>query len=145
MKIKTITPKSIEELSHHIKQHTPSIYTSSKTSTVIPYGYLEEYLSNFSKLSEVALVDLSLLPSSMEITQDGDVKIRGPLNWKQLKDYLNTKGRSIKTAPTEDLALVCAGVATSCTGERCFSFGNLRSQVKNPVFELPRRGSLSPS
>ena len=33
------------------------------------------------------------------------------------------------TSPTEELACVLAGVATSCTGERCFGHGTLRNQI----------------
>ena len=33
------------------------------------------------------------------------------------------------TSSTEELANVLAGVATSCTGERCFGHGTLRQQI----------------
>ena len=117
--------KTQEELITHIKTHEPTFYYSSRTSTVIPYDKLETIFND----EDFYLGDLSLLPSTMKLNKDNNLIISGPVSWKEAKSFLNTKGRNIMTAPTEDLALISAGVATSCTGERCFSFGNLRSQI----------------
>jgi FAD/FMN-containing dehydrogenase len=51
------------------------------------------------------------------------------VSWDEAKNFLRSQGRNLKTSPTEQLALITAGIATSCTGERCFAFGNMRSQV----------------
>jgi FAD/FMN-containing dehydrogenase len=55
--------------------------------------------------------------------------IQGFVTWKEAKDFCRSKGREVMTSPTEELAGVLAGIATSCTGERSFGFKNLRSQI----------------
>lgn len=120
--------KSKEELAAQIKEGKPSFYFSSQTSTVIPYDKLESYL-DIDESVDYMLCDLSQMPSRMELLENGNLIIQGAVSWKEAREFLAPKGRSIKTAPTEELALITAGAATSATGERCFSFGNLRSQV----------------
>ena len=124
--IKKKTFKNIEELKTHIKTHSPSFYYSSQTSTVIPYDKIEHY---FNEFEEFFLCDLSSLAPVMNLNENNNLVISGAVNWKDARAFLISKGRNILTAPTEDLALISAGVATSCTGERCFSYGNLRSQI----------------
>jgi FAD/FMN-containing dehydrogenase len=115
-----------EELVQHIKGHAPTFYYSSQTSTVIPYDKIESFLGQDS---ELIMGDLSGIPPKMELLDNGNLIVSGSVNWKDARDYLKSKGRNIMTAPTEDLALITAGAATSCTGERCFAFGNLRGQI----------------
>ena len=55
--------------------------------------------------------------------------ISGAVSWKDARAFLLANKRDIKTFPTEELALISAGAATSCTGERSFCYGNLRSQI----------------
>jgi FAD/FMN-containing dehydrogenase len=145
--LKTIRFKSIEEVKKHIKTSKPTFYFSSQTSTVIPYDKIESYL----KLkSEYYMGDLSGIKPEMEMVGD-HLKIRGAVSWKDAREFLISHGRDIKTSPTEELALVLAGLATSCTGERSFMFGNLRSQVVSCKYldhngeekELQRDQSLS--
>lgn len=119
-----------EDLIRHLKTHQPSFYFSSQTSTVIPYDKLSSLLP-WSEDSEFALCDLSKLPPHMELKENGNLVLKGGVSWDDAKKFLKSKGRNLKTSPTEQLALITAGIATSCTGERCFSFGNLRSQVKS--------------
>ncbi len=126
MGLKKISFKTKEELIAHIKTHEPTFYYSSQTSTVIPYDKLEEIYSE----TDFTLGDLSRLPSHMELTANNTLLVKGPVNWKDAKQFLRSKHRNLMTAPTEDLALISAGAATSATGERCFHFGNLRSQIK---------------
>ncbi len=126
MALKKITFKDTEELKDHLKSHSPTFYYGSQTSTVIPYDKLEEIYKD----EDFYLGNLSQLPSSMDLTADKTLQIKGPVNWKDAKAFLKSKGRNIMTAPTENLALITAGAATSATGERCFHFGNLRSQIK---------------
>ena len=116
---------STDDLINHIKTNEPTFYFSSQTSTVIPYDKIEEYLGE----NELTLADLGSLPPHMEINDNGNLLVRGAVSWKDAREYLMPKGFNIMTSPTEELALILAGLATSCTGERCFSFGNLRSQV----------------
>lgn len=124
----TKTFYSQEDLIGHLKAHQPSFYFSSKTSTVIPYDKLDSLLP-WSKDSDFYLCDLSKLPSHMEVKPNGNLVLRGAVSWEEAKKFLRSKGRNLKTSPTEQLALITAGIATSCTGERCFAFGNMRSQV----------------
>ena len=123
----TKTFYSLEDLSSHLKAHHPSFYFSSKTSTVIPYDKIEALLpwSN----GDYFLCDLSKLPSDMTLQENGNLVLRGAVSWEDAKKFLRSKGRNLKTSPTEQLALITAGIATSCTGERCFGFGTMRSQV----------------
>ncbi len=123
----TKTFYSQSDLVSHLKAHQPSFYFSSKTSTVIPYDKIETLLpwSN----GDFFLCDLSKLPPKMELKSNGNLVLSGGVSWEDAKNFLKANGRNLKTSPTEQLALITAGVATSCTGERCFGFGNMRSQV----------------
>lgn len=124
----TKTFYSQEDLKSHLKAHQPSFYFSSKTSTVIPYDKLDTLLP-WKKDSDFYLCDLSKLPASMELKDNGNLVLSGAVSWEEAKKFLKSKGRNLKTSPTEQLALITAGIATSCTGERCFAFGTMRSQV----------------
>lgn len=123
----TKTFYSIEDLTSHLKAHQPSFYFSSQTSTVIPYDKLDTLLPWTG--GDYFLCDLSKLPSQLELKSNGNLVLRGAVSWEEAKKFLRAKGRNLKTSPTEQLALITAGVATSCTGERCFGFGTMRSQV----------------
>lgn len=128
--LKKIVFENIEELKAHLKKHLPTFYFSSKTSTVIPYDKLEEEYNE----KDFVLGDLNRLPKSMQLLEDGNLHIKGPISWTEAREYLQTKGRTILTAPTEELALISAGAATSCTGERCFSFGAFKDQIINITY-----------
>lgn len=119
---------SKEDLVGHLRTHQPSFYFSSKTSTVIPYDKIQELL-HWGNNSDYYLCDLSKLPLKMELKENGNLILEGAVSWDDAKKFLKSKGRNLKTSPTEQLALITAGIATSCTGERCFAFGNMRSQV----------------
>jgi FAD/FMN-containing dehydrogenase len=123
MQLQTKAFQDESDLKNHLKTHTPTFYTSSKTSTVIPYDKLETEISE-----DLVIGDLSRIPASMKLNGDNLV-LRGAVNWQEADQFLKSHGRAIMTSPTEQLALVLAGVATSCTGERCFAFGNLRKQI----------------
>ncbi len=118
-----------EDLISHLKAHTPSFYYSSKTSTVIPYDKLTEMLPIPEGVSDFYLCDLTKIPGHMELKENGNLVLTGAVSWQEAQQFLTSKGRNLKTSPTEHLALITAGVATSCTGERCFAFGNLRHQI----------------
>lgn len=126
----TKTFYSQEDLVRHLKTHQPSFYYSSKTSTVVPYDKLDTLLP-WKGDGDYFLCDLSKLPAHMELKANGNLVVRGGVSWEEAKKFLKSKNRNLKTSPTEQLALITAGVATSCTGERCFAFGNMRSQVKS--------------
>ena len=119
---------SQNDLIRHLKTHQASFYFSSRTSTVIPYDKIESLLP-WSGKEDFVLCDLSKMPSDMKLTESGNMILHGAVSWEEAKKFLRSKGRNLKTSPTEQLALITAGIATSCTGERCFAFGNMRSQV----------------
>ncbi len=130
MKLNKLTPKNIKELQEYIGLGKPSFYHSSKTSTVIPYDQIEEYLKSL-KVEEFSMVNLAELPQKMELDASGLLHIEGPVTWQEAKAYCHSQGRDIMTSPTEELACILAGFATSATGERCFGFGTLRDQVES--------------
>lgn len=119
---------SYEDLKNHLLTHAPGFYHSSKTSTVIPFDKIESFL-NWKQTDDFYICDLSRLPAHMELTSNNNLLIRGAVSWEEARRFLRPKGRDTKTSPTEQLAVIAAGVATSCTGERCFGFGTLRSQI----------------
>jgi FAD/FMN-containing dehydrogenase len=119
---------SENDLKGHLRTHQASFYFSSKTSTVIPYDKIQDLLP-WPEDKDFYLCDLSKLPPHMEVKENGNLVLRGSVSWEEAKKFLHSKGRTLKTSPTEQLALITAGIATSCTGERCFAFGNMRSQV----------------
>lgn len=125
MTMEQVTFKNEQELKTHILTRRPTFYFSSQTSTVIPYDKINDYIQD----QDLVLGDLSAMPSQMEINPAGNLVLRGAVSWKDAREFLRPKGFNIMTSPTEELALVLAGIATSCTGERCFSFGNLRKQI----------------
>jgi len=108
--------------------HLPSFYHSSKTSTVIPHDRIESVL-NWDQQTDFYIGDLSGIPGRLALTSSGNLVIRGAVSWEEAKKFLKPQGRVLKTSPTEQLALITAGVATSCTGERSFGFGPLRLHI----------------
>ncbi|PKN10487.1 MAG: hypothetical protein CVU72_01060 [Deltaproteobacteria bacterium HGW-Deltaproteobacteria-7] len=119
---------SYDDLKGHLLTHKPGFYHASKTSTVIPYDKIESFL-NWGHRDDFYICDLSGLPGHMELLSNSNLVVRGAVSWEEARKFLISKGRTLKTSPTEQLALITAGVATSCTGERCFGFGTLRSQI----------------
>lgn len=113
--------KSLQELESYLTEHRPTLFTGAKTSTVLPYDELD--------LGATTVCDLTQLPQSLELDNDSNLVVSGPVTWEHAQQFLRSKGRDIMTSPTESLAHMLAGIATSATGERCFSFGTLRSQV----------------
>ncbi len=130
---KEIHFKTEEALKKHIMSGESTLYVSSQTSTVIPYSQLEKTWT----LGQIG--HLGQLPKKIELLADGTLRIRGAVSWKEAREFAEAHGRMILTSPTEELALMLAGIATSCTGERCFAFGNLRSQVSRILY-LDHRG-----
>ena len=122
MKIKSFY--SLPEVVAHLKTGEPTLYHSSQTSTVIPFEKLDGVLK-----SDTVMGNLSTIKGSMEMLSSGNLKVTGFVTWKEAKEFCLSHGREIMTSPTEELAGVLAGIATSCTGERSFGFKNLRSQI----------------
>ncbi|MBC7712437.1 MAG: FAD-binding oxidoreductase [Rhizobacter sp.] len=108
----------------HLQTGMPTLFHSSQTSTVIPFEKMEGALK-----SNTVMGNLSTIKGALEMQANGNLKISGFVTWKEAKEFCLSKGREIMTSPTEELAGVLAGIATSCTGERSFGFRNLRSQI----------------
>lgn len=121
--MKTKSFYSVPEVVAHLKTGQPTLFHSSQTSTVIPF----ENLSGLN--DETVLGNLSTIKGHLEMLKDGNLKVTGFVTWKEAKEFCLSHGREIMTSPTEELAGVLAGIATSCTGERSFGFKNLRSQI----------------
>lgn len=141
MKIIRKSFRSVNELQDHILSKKPSLYISSQTSTVIPYDKLESLLESRRDLEELSIVNLMTLSQEMELDESGVLTISGPVTWKEARSFCRSKGRDIMTAPTEELASILAGLATSATGERCFGFGNLRKHIKEITY-LNNKGEI---
>ena len=112
------------ELVDHIKSGVPTLYHSSQTSTVIPFEKIAGLLN-----PQTIMGNLSTMKGEMSLSSDGLLTVKGFVTWKEAKEYCLSHGREIMTSPTEELAGVLSGIATSCTGERSFGFRNLRSQI----------------
>lgn len=132
MQIRKIHLKSIDECKTHILKGEPTLYFSSQTSTVLPFD-IEEKLTEGLKTS-LTLASVASMPSKLEILPNGSLKVMGPVTWKEARLFCREKGRMVMTSPTEDLALILGGIATSCTGERCFGLGTLRDQLEVVTF-----------
>jgi FAD/FMN-containing dehydrogenase len=115
---------SNEELIPHIKSGLPTLFHSSQTSTVIPFENIKGLLN-----PDTILGNLSTIKGHLEFTPSNDLLVSGFVTWKEAKEFCRSHGREVMTSPTEELAGVLAGIATSCTGERSFGFKNLRSQI----------------
>lgn len=113
----------INSLQQYVKTHKPSLYLGSQTSTVIPFENLPDSLKNLT------FCYLEKMPQKLNLLENGNLEILGPVNWHEARVYLRSLGRDLLTFPTEELAAVLAGIATSATGERCFGYGTFRSQV----------------
>lgn len=126
MELKRINIHNLDQLKGHIQTQRPSLYTASRTSTVMPYDHPEKLAQG---QEDLCLVDLSNLEPKIELDDSGNMIVSGAVTWKEARAFCRSKGRMIMTSPTEDLAQLLAGVATSCTGERCFGLGTLRDQL----------------
>ncbi|MBT3236654.1 MAG: FAD-binding oxidoreductase [Bdellovibrionales bacterium] len=131
-----IAVKSISALQEMIRQKGELIFCSSKTSTVFPFEQLDD---QYPELATTSLVELSTIPSKMKILADNQVQVQGGVVWEELDQFVQAHGLELLSYPTERLATVLAGVATSATGERSFAFGPLRQQIISLVY-LDHRG-----
>lgn len=122
--MKTKSFYSYAEVVEHLKTKVPTLYHSSQTSTVIPFEKIQSSLNK-----DTVLGNLSTIKGEMQINSEGHLVVSGFVTWKEAKEFCLSKGYEIMTSPTEELAGVLAGIATSCTGERSFGFKNLRSQI----------------
>jgi FAD/FMN-containing dehydrogenase len=120
--------KELEELSLYIKAGSPTFYHASQTSTVIPYDKLEASLSERG-VENFTLGNLATLTPKMSLDSEHNLVVEGPVTWKDAREFCQSRSRQVITSPTEELASLLSGVATSCTGERCFGLGTIREQL----------------
>lgn len=126
MEIFRKTFKTETEVADYLSDARATLFLGNRTSTVLPYEKMESFLP---VSGELTLGDLSHLPKKCHLEESGVLTIEGPVTWKEASDFCHSKGRMVMTSPTEELACVLSGLATSCTGERSFGFGTLRDQV----------------
>jgi glycolate oxidase len=104
----------------------------SQTSTVIPFHLMVQRIQRWAlavSRKTLSLVNLQSLPKQLSIDEEGSLHFHGPVTWKEAELFCQLKGRGLMTYPTETLATLAAGLATSATGERSFGLGTLRDQV----------------
>lgn len=128
MEIVTKSFSKVAELANYLKSGEPTFYHGHQTSTVIPYDRLQEY-GKGEGWSRFTLGNLNQLPTECTLTNENHLRIKGSITWKEAREYCRSQGRNTMTSPTEELAAVLSGIATSCTGERCFGYGTLREQL----------------
>ncbi len=133
MNLEIKNPSTLSELSALIAEKKPILLTGAKTGTVIPYDKLSEILSD--RDGDLRCVSTQNLPAQIRLctesstSSSADVEVEGSVSWADLRQFLRSKGLDLKVSPTEELAQVCAGAATSCTGELSFAYGAFRDQV----------------
>ncbi|MCR9204883.1 MAG: hypothetical protein NXH75_09915, partial [Halobacteriovoraceae bacterium] len=120
--------KSLGDIQKYLGLKKPTLFHGSQTSTVVPYERLEAFCEH-ENWDSFVLGNLNQMPKVCELSSDGILTIQGPVTWKEGREYCQTKGRTIMTSPTEELAALLSGIATSCTGERCFGFGTYRDHL----------------
>jgi glycolate oxidase len=120
---------SEQELKLHLQSGAPTLYHSSQTSTVIPFEKLEKELNPGTILG-----NLSMLKGAVSLDEHKNLVVQNFVTWKEAKEFCRANGREVMTSPTDEMAGVLSGVATSCTGERSFGFGNLRSQILEVIY-----------
>ena len=111
----------LDKLKEIILRKKKLIFVGSKTSTVIPF----DELSSMSTQE----IDLAALDKKIFI-KDGLLNIQGGVSWEDAHFYCASTEYEILSSPTEEIACVLSGLATSATGERSFGFGTLRDQVE---------------
>lgn len=120
------TFRNYQELSLFIKgTDSPLVFKSSGTSTVLPFDKVPE---------DIIICDITTLPKSLRVINDQLLEVKGPISWQEAREFLKEYELDIMTAPTEDSALILAGLATSATGERAFGLGTLRDQVTSMTY-----------
>lgn len=128
MEITTKSFTKVPELAEYLKKGTPTFFHGNQTSTVFPYDRLEEYGTK-QGWQQFTLGNLNQLPHECSLTNENHLRIKGSVTWKEAREYCRSHGRNTMTSPTEELAAMLSGIATSCTGERCFGYGTLREQL----------------
>ncbi|MBF0315177.1 MAG: FAD-binding oxidoreductase [Oligoflexia bacterium] len=132
MKLEQVRICDLDALKKHIHTRIPTIYTASKTSTVIPFELIEQERFHFRPVATIArlvLADLTMLPKRITLLENCLVRLEGAVTWEELRLFLKEQGLDLKVAPTDESASVLGGVATAASGERSFAFGNVRAQI----------------
>lgn len=120
--------KSLGDIQKYLVLKKPTLFHGSQTSTVVPYERLEAFCEQ-ENWDSFILGNLNQMPKVCKLDDQGVLTIQGAVTWKEGREYCQSKGRTIMTSPTEELAALLSGIATSCTGERCFGFGTYRDHL----------------
>ncbi|MCB1200106.1 MAG: FAD-binding oxidoreductase [Leptospiraceae bacterium] len=132
--------KNINDIRDFLKLSKPVFFHGSQTSMVVPYEKIEQFCLQ-ENIDSFLMGDLNQMPPVCEVDDNGVLTIRGSITWKEGREFAQTKGRNILTSPTEELAALLSGIATSCTGERCFGFGTYRDHLIEVTY-LDHQGEL---
>lgn len=130
--VKELKIRHKEALQEFILQRKPALYLSSRTSTVIPYEFIQKFID--LSVDDFYLCDLSEMPEKIERSGDNIIEVSGPVTWERTFEFCQKIQKKIKVSPTENLATILGGVATSATGERSFGHGTLRDQIQSVSF-----------
>lgn len=130
MLLKILTPKSKSDLKMMLENHYNVLVFGAQTSTVVPF-HRPEILASFG-LSN--LLDLSCMPKLMKLISRDSVYVEGAVSWSELREFLHDYDLEVGCWPTDETALVLSGLATSATGERCFSYGSLREHCEQITY-----------
>lgn len=130
MLLKILTPKSKSDLKMMLENHYNVLAFGAQTSTVIPF-HRPEILAT---LGITNLVDLSCMPKNIGLMSSDTVYVEGAVSWKDLRAFLHEHNLEVGCWPTDETAFVLSGLATSATGERCFSNGSLREHCQEITY-----------
>jgi glycolate oxidase len=126
MSLKIHTPKDLQDLKNIILSGEPFLLAGAKTSTVIPF---DKVIDGFEGIEFI--VDISCLEKKIVLLDNSQVEVTGPVSWEELRVFLHKNAREVGCWPTDQSAFVLSGLATSATGERCYSRGTIRSHTQS--------------
>ena len=116
-------PVNKEEIKKCLLRNKPFLFSSSQTSTVLPFSKIESDCKE-----EMEQISLTQMKPEILIS-DKEVHVSGMVTWQDLIASLRQSGKDVYMAPTERMASVLAGISTSASGERSFSSGSIREQL----------------
>jgi FAD/FMN-containing dehydrogenase len=130
MPLTRIYLKNDNDFQQHIEKNIPTLFVSSQTSTVIPFEQLNKIIDC---KDDFYIAHCSPKPQ-MELLENGNFKVNSSVTWQDAEIFLKSKGLNVFVSPTEELACICAGIATSATGERSFGYGPIRNHIDQLTF-----------
>ena len=80
-----IYTKSLNSLKSEINKPGVIVALGGKTSTVLPF-HKEDLFGD-----EVRVINLSMMPKKLEILENGDLLVRGPVDWREARAFCARK------------------------------------------------------